>query len=71
MIRVLPYASTPVMALRDICGLRNIHGMPRAKKGEALAAALTALDVVLKRASPFWADVEDKLAGENCCMVGA
>ncbi|CAN0343513.1 unnamed protein product [Pylaiella littoralis] len=55
-----PYAATPTTLLREMCATEKVTGMSREKNPAVLAKALAAMDEILKRPSPFWADMEDK-----------
>ncbi|CAM9937156.1 unnamed protein product [Pylaiella littoralis] len=58
-----PYAATPTTLLREMCATRKVTGVSRKKNPAVLAKALSAMDGILKRPSPFWADMEDRVAG--------
>ncbi|CAB1104479.1 unnamed protein product [Ectocarpus sp. CCAP 1310/34] len=49
--------------LKEACGLRKISGYSRSSDTTAMAKALTQLDVVMERDSPYFDDLEDRATG--------
>ena len=59
--RTKSYEKWPASLLREACSLRKIMGLKDAGK---MASRLTQVDLLMGRSSPFFADLDDKAAGD-------
>ncbi|CAB1115063.1 unnamed protein product [Ectocarpus sp. CCAP 1310/34] len=62
--RTKSYEKWPASLLREACSLRRIMGFSKEKDTDKMARRLTQVDRVMERSSPFFADLDDKAAGD-------